>query len=164
MNFRNHRRRREEQADLEITPLIDVVFLLLIFFMLTSSFARQESGPTDRISVELPRATAASEADERVPIMVVVQSDGAIQVRGLAGDGVSNDSEDANAGGSESGAETVSETEALLSILREVRGKRPNAPILLTGDRRASHGRIVELLGTLREAGFREVQIATQPE
>ncbi len=161
MNFRNHRRRRDEQADLEITPLIDVVFLLLIFFMLTSSFARQESGPTDRISVELPRATAASEADERVPIMVVVQSDGAIELRGLDAE---SESDDSNTGGSESGAETVSETEELLAILREVRSERPEAPILLTGDRRASHGRIVELLGNLREAGFREVQIATRPE
>jgi biopolymer transport protein ExbD len=153
MNFRDHRRRRGDQADLEITPLIDVVFLLLIFFMLTSTFARKEAGPTDQISVDLPRASADSRSEANTPVVIVVGSDDEIEVRGVRAD----------AGGSEASIRQLASGEEVVSVLREVQSRRPEAPILLTGDRKASHGRIIELLGQLREAGFREVQIATQP-
>ena len=159
MNFRGGRRRRRDAADLEITPLIDVVFLLLIFFMLTSTFARKQTSPTDQISVELPRVTAESTGDASTPIVVVVQADGSIDIRGVQQDTGDGDQPEAN-----DQTRTVSESEDVVSILKNVRSRRADAPILLTGDREASHGRIVELLGNLREAGFDEVQIATRPD
>lgn len=64
----NLRPRRQQQMDINLTPLIDVVFLLLIFFMVSTTFEKET-----RIEVELPRAegvTDTSEPDERLEILI----------------------------------------------------------------------------------------------
>lgn len=64
----NLRPRRQQQMDINLTPLIDVVFLLLIFFMVSTTFEKET-----RIEVELPQAGAVTdtpEPDERLEILV----------------------------------------------------------------------------------------------
>ena len=65
-------RRRQHGLHVNITPLIDVVFLLVIFFLVASHFARSE--PTE--TVELPTATKPTEDDQPRRLIVTVQKDG----------------------------------------------------------------------------------------
>jgi len=69
--------RARVRAQLDVTPLVDVVFLLLIFFLLTSTYLKPEA-----IDVDLPNSsTAKTTADEM--LRVVLREDGAVEVAGV---------------------------------------------------------------------------------
>jgi len=70
-------RRRRASTILNLTPLIDIVFLLLVFFMLTSHFIEDQA-----IDVDLPKAKNGNEAIEREYVEVVVNSNGELLVDG----------------------------------------------------------------------------------
>ncbi len=70
-------RRRRASSVLNLTPLIDIVFLLLVFFMLTSHFIEDQA-----IDVDLPKAKNGNEAIEREYVEVVVNSNGELLVDG----------------------------------------------------------------------------------
>ena len=69
MNFRSGRRR--EEPDVNLTPLIDVVFLLLIFFMVSTTFNQ-----SSEISIQLPQAAGKVKQDKRVVIDVSIDAEG----------------------------------------------------------------------------------------
>ncbi len=75
-SIRYSRRRRTTARDLNITPLIDMVFILLIFFLVTTSFV-QESG----VAVDRPTA-ATAQSQDRVSLMIGVDADGVIYIKG----------------------------------------------------------------------------------
>ncbi|HKI60353.1 MAG TPA: biopolymer transporter ExbD, partial [Mariprofundaceae bacterium] len=64
--------RRSGQAP-NLTPLIDIVFLLLVFFMLTAHFVRDEGLP-----IELPEAASAISLENNKPVEISISSDGRI--------------------------------------------------------------------------------------
>ena len=133
MNFRQRNRSRAE-ADLDMTPLIDVVFLLLIFFLVTAAYATQDQTV---IPVELPQGTSgeAAAADERVS--VVLQRDARVRIL------------------YEGEEELVDATpEALREALRGVHARSPEAAVFLRGDRDVSYGEIMEVLDVARTIGF----------
>ncbi|MGB0847227.1 MAG: ExbD/TolR family protein [Thiolinea sp.] len=74
MNFRP---RRQEEVDVNLTPLIDVVFLLLIFFMVTTTFDRKAE-----IKIELPTATNTVQAAKQDKIELLIDSQGRYYVNG----------------------------------------------------------------------------------
>lgn len=137
MDFRGHRHRRHE-ATLDLTPLIDVVFLLLIFFLVTATFAQSQAQSS--VPVDLPEGATGQTvgADER--ITVHLQDDGTITVE-RAGDEPS----------------TVPDVEQLRRILGELHLEEPGTPVYLRGDREVPYGRVMEVLDTARAAGFRQV-------
>ncbi|MCB0322112.1 MAG: biopolymer transporter ExbD [Bdellovibrionales bacterium] len=67
------RRARKVSTELEMAPLIDVVFLLLIFFLLTSSFIQSEA-----IELSLPQSESAAQTEEDQPLIVSVTSEGVV--------------------------------------------------------------------------------------
>lgn len=69
-----------EESGVGITPLVDVVLLLLIFFIVTTSFSEP------RIALELPEAVTGAPEDERERLRVTLESDGALLVDGSASD------------------------------------------------------------------------------
>ncbi len=73
------RRPSTDDVSINLTPLIDVVFLLLIFFMVTTTFERQT-----RLDVDLPSVEAAPEAMPAERVDVVIDRDGAVAVAGRA--------------------------------------------------------------------------------
>ena len=76
MNFRS--RQSDVESEINLTPLIDVVFLLLIFFMVTTTFSKEA-----QIKLQLPEATSAekSDPDERV-ILIQITEFGEYAVKG----------------------------------------------------------------------------------
>ncbi len=136
MNFRSPNRRRDD-VQLDLTPLIDVVFLLLIFFLVTAAYA---SGEQTVIPVELPQGTSGDQAAEDEQVTVIVRTDDEVLVR--------------SADGSEVVARGLDEVRA---TLEEVRGANPDASVFLRGDRGASYGTVMEVLDVTRTIGFPRV-------
>lgn len=69
-------RNRERRAGVDLSPLIDIVFLLLIFFSVTTTFLEQSG-----MDLELPESSTA-EAAESAPVLVEIASDGTIRLQG----------------------------------------------------------------------------------
>lgn len=124
----------EEQAGISLTSLIDVVFLLLIFFMVTSSFVEFHR----KLDIQLPEAKAAElEQKDRKPIQIEMDR----------GDRITMDGEDV----------TLAQLEARLQRLQ---GQRTAA--VIQADRRLSHGSVTAVLGLCRDAGIRDIAIAVK--
>ncbi len=133
MNFRGSRRRRAEFG-IDLMPLIDVVFLLLIFFLITTSFARPKD--EQRIPVNLPSGVTGSDTQSDDPVTIVVAADGRVRFE--------NDEI--------AGAD-------LAERLKTLKKDRPDAAIMLRGDTEAAHGSVVETLDAIKASGFDKVNL-----
>ncbi len=131
MQFEGLRRSRHQ---LNLTPLIDIVFLLLVFFMLTAHFVDDES-----ISIELPTADSAVSRDQPTTLEVQMDAAGNIQLNG----------------------NTVAATE-LEEKLRQALLQQKEKWVTLRGDQAAGLGAAVNILDAARRAGADAVDIITQ--
>lgn len=147
MKFKRNNKRRIA-ANVEMTPLIDVVFQLLIFFMLSSTFVVQTSIP-----IEIPKADGAEKIEIKdVEIVLAAgiggpDNEGAIQVRG----GDLQDAVDIN---------DWSELTDLLSAIKE---RKPDALVLIYSDEHAPSGRLVRVLGIASNVGIEHYGVAAEP-
>ena len=132
------RRQKRHKDEINITPLIDVVFLLLIFFMVSTTFTRET-----RLSVELPEAQGES-PDTELPkrIDVVVDRDGSYAV---------NDRMLVNR-----------KIETIMAALEQVAASDMTMPITLIADAEAPHGAVVQVMDAAGRLGFRHLNFATQ--
>jgi biopolymer transport protein ExbD len=136
LSFRSAKQR--ERISLSVTPLIDVLFLLIIFFMLTGTFKR-----VAELELSLPESsTAELNARQENPLQLelIVTQDGRLLI----------------------GDEPVL-LEALDERLREILAESPESSIVLKAESSVEHGRIVALLDVIRTAGFSGVGIGTRP-
>jgi biopolymer transport protein ExbD len=129
----NRRRRREPSINL--APLVDIVFLLVIFFMVSSTFITPETG----LPIDLPQATSGEARPEGAPT-VVVQADGQAFWKG----------------------EPVDDA-ALLASLRAALARDPVGTVILRADRKTPHGRVVQVMDVIRRAGAKRVAVAAVP-
>jgi len=132
------RRRRSPDAAIDLTPLIDVVFLLLIFFMVTTTFVR-EGG----LTLELPEADTDVVAAPEEPVEIVVSVEGTYSVNG------------------ESLADQTVAT--LMRAIRTAAGDDATVPMVISADARAPHASVVRVMDAAGRLGFERVRIATQP-
>ena len=118
-----------------LTPMIDVVFLLLIFFMVTTTFLN----PEREIEVDLPTADSAG-AIEQPPeeIIITVRQDGSVFLRGEA-----------------------RQEEELVSLLRSAAQHDPDTPVTIRGDRMAHHEAIVGVMDACGTAGLYNLSVGT---
>ena len=131
------RRKATEELAINITPLIDVVFLLLIFFMVTTTFNRET-----RLLVNLPQADA--EAAEVLPdqIEIIVARDGNFSINGRV--------------------LLDNRIETLMRGLEVESGGDRSLPVLLVADAEATHQSVVTAMDALGQSGFTRLNIATQ--
>ncbi|MCB1877836.1 MAG: biopolymer transporter ExbD [Chromatiales bacterium] len=132
-------RRRKEEPQLNITPLIDVVFLLLIFFMVSTTFDKEKA-----IEIELPTASSSEEIKDIETLEITIDTDGRYFV---------ND------------AEVLGErVETLKLAIRKAVGDRDNLPVVINADGRAPHQSVIGALEAAGQLGFTAVSFATQPK
>lgn len=140
MSLRDSRRKRREEASLEMTPLIDVVFLLLIFFLITTTFSKSQEA---EIPINLPTAVSGETATEGEKVVLFITDDGTVDIKG---DG-------------------ELEGETLNDKLTNLHARQPNANVVLKGDQEASHGKVIEVLDQIKQTGFKKVNLViSQPD
>ncbi len=122
-------------ADINISPLIDVVFLLLIFFVVTTVFV-EETG----VDIDKPKAAAARDLDRR-GIMLALTGDGRIVFDGRD--------------------VTLDSVRGIVARQLRVQSGRP---VIILADRRSHSGRLVELIDECKLAGAEHVSIAAARE
>ena len=123
------------KVQLNLTPLIDVIFLQLIYFMLTSSFIMQPG-----IKINLPEA-ATTETVREQEIFVSVSEEGVIFYR-----------------------DVPVTPEILGRRLSEKALETENLILIIKGDKKSEHGTIVMVMDVARKAGIDRMAIATMPE
>ena len=134
MNLRQFRRK---SLDINLTPLIDVVFLLLIFFMVSTTFNRETE-----ISVELPDATATTLPTDEQSIEITISADGRYYIN----------------------QQLVINTQikTLRSALTKVLGDRKSPPLTIIADAKTPHQSVVTAMDVARQLGLVHISIATQ--
>jgi len=129
--------RSREEPEINLTSLIDVVLLLLVFFMISTSFVRES-----RIGVRLPEASAPAPAvAEEQPLIIAVTAQGTYLVNGRT--------------------LLDNRPETLRAALQKTRGDRELSRITITADADASHQSVVTAMDAAGQLGFVEINIAT---
>jgi biopolymer transport protein ExbD len=132
------KREREKLIfEINITPLTDVMLVLLIIFMVTTPFIIQGN-----IKINLPSAKAPSEISLNKNIIITITSDGKMF---LNGNGVRNDQE-------------------LLNSIKNEINKTGNTTVIIEGDKMAFHGEMVRAMSIAKEAGADKLAITTIPD
>jgi|TARA_B110000977_G_scaffold135409_1_gene172255 biopolymer transport protein ExbD len=135
-------RASRREATVELTPLIDVVFLLLIFFMVSTSFVQNEA-----LNVDLPQANGDAQSSQDLYINVIVQEDGRYEI-------------DGNLVADESLAGLVN---TLRSIVEKNAAQNNSLPVIISADALATHQSVVRIMDACAQAGLSQISLATQP-
>ncbi len=129
-----------EEVGVNLTPLIDIVFLLLIFFMVSTTFTRERE-----LTVELPEAVAeaASEAVEFIEVEISAEGEYAVNHQRL----VNRD------------------TETLAKALKDVSKGDVEIPLIITADANTPHQAVMTAMDVSGQLGFTRLRLtAQQPE
>ena len=125
--------RRSSQVP-NVTPLIDIVFLLLVFFMLTSHFVED-----DALNIQLPETESGEQLDEKKSIEIVINTEGQWLYK-----------------------EKVVDADALFLALQDDLSKLEDKRVRIRGDKSSDLGSAVTVLDVARRAGATGVDIVTE--
>jgi biopolymer transport protein ExbD len=127
-------RKKREAPRVDLTPMVDVVFLLLIFFMISTTFVE-----TPGISVKLPESSSQQRKQEVKEVKVYLSKDGRIFL----------------------GEQEIEQSE-LRRRLKAYGARTKTMTFLLLADKEALHGKVVTLMDMAKETGFDKLAIATE--
>ena len=142
MKLERIKRRSGGTLILEITPLIDVVFLLLIFFMLATSFDERSA-----FKIDLPKSTAAKTKSTLKEVQVLVDKDRNVYVRYIDNSGKSQN-------------EKLDLT-SFVSVVSEKLNNSESKDVIISADKDIDYGFIVEIMSLLKESGASAINIDT---
>ena len=132
-----HRQQRYNEVSVNLTPLIDVVFLLLIFFMVSTTFTKET-----HLTLELPEANAEQRAEHADSIEIVISAQGQYQVNGRV---LINNRLD-----------------SLKKAIHEVAGSNLKLPMIITADAKAEHQLVIRAMDVAGQLGFANLSLTTQ--
>ncbi len=121
-------------AEINITPLVDVMLVLLIVFMVTAPMM------TQGVNVDLPKVTGKSLRQKETPVTITVTKEGAISINKTGVDG-----------------------EMLIAELEKKFAENAKQPIFLRADRDVPYGHVVRVMADIKSVGFEQVGMITQP-
>jgi len=137
MNFQRGRRR--EELEINLIPMIDVLLVILIFMMVTTTFSQ-----IAELQINLPTASGEQTAEKPNPVNVVVDAGGRYLVNGsmLADGGV----------------------EALVLGLKRAAGDKVDPVIIINADAKATHQAVINVMEAARQSGYSHITFATQSQ
>ena len=129
-------RSKKDGSLLDITPVVDTVFILLIFFVLSLNFIS-----TPGIRVDLPKATAKEISPEKKDLRVVITSKNQLYLN-----------------------EKPADLKDLRHEFNKAGQSNRETQVLIQADQRVTHGKVVEVMDLARTAGLHRLAIVTQPK
>jgi len=133
MKFQN---RREEEVTIGLTPLIDVVFILLIFFMVTTTFDK-----SSELSIDLPSASGETSKAQEDTLNITIDAQGQFfinQVKVIS-----------------------SAPDTVFRAIRKVLDGRKDVPVVIQADAKTPHHAVVTAMDTVGKLGLTRLSIAT---
>ena len=121
-------------SEINVTPLVDVMLVLLIIFMITAPMM------TQGVDVDLPETTAKSLRQEENPIVITIDKDGATSIKG-----------------------TPVNRALIRQQLQKYSPEQKKEPIFLKADKNVPYGNVVEIMADIKSAGFLKLGMITQP-
>lgn len=131
------KRQRVDDSGVNLTPLIDVVFLLLIFFMVSTTFTKES-----RLKLELPSAQGEAAVQENIILEIVVDAAGHYRVneRSLA----------------------VHTVDALMIAMREATADNGDVPVVISADAKSPHQSVITAMDAAGRLGFAKLSLSIQ--
>ena len=120
-------------SEINVTPFVDVMLVLLIVFMVTAPLL------TVGVPVDLPKTKAKSIAESEEPLVITVNAEGIVFIQ-----------------------DTEVEIENLVPRLKAITVNKADTRIYLRGDKSVNYGRVMEVMGTINVAGFTRVAMITE--
>lgn len=127
------RTRTRPMSEINVTPMVDVMLVLLIVFMVTAPLL------TVGVQVDLPETRASLISDPDEPLAVSIDAEGVIFLQ-----------------------DTAIELTVLAARLIAITGANPDIRIFVRGDRNIGYGRVMQVMSTINRAGFKKVALITQ--
>jgi len=131
------RRSRKPDSGIDLTPLIDVVFLLLIFFMVTTTFTQET-----RLLISLPEAGGETVDAEPESLELTIDKEGNYALNGQSL--INRD------------------IKTIMAALKDASAGNRDLPVVITADAESSHQAVVSAMDAAGKLGFNQLQIATQ--
>jgi biopolymer transport protein ExbD len=128
-----NRNREEEDASIDMTPMLDIVFIMLIFFIVTTSFVK-EAG----IQVNKPEANQANK-EPSANIFIAIRDTGEVWMDKRQVD-----------------------VERVAANLERMLAEQPTDIVVIQADKESEHGRVVEVMDQVKEAGIDKISIAAE--
>ncbi len=120
-------------AEINITPMVDVMLVLLIIFMVAAPLM------VAGVPIDLPKTSAARVGQSKKPMVVTLTKDGQLQIR--------NDFVD---------------RASLITRLQQIRAEEGDSVVYVRGDKNAPYGDVMEILGLVGQSGFARVSLLSQ--
>ena len=134
MAFNLKRSEREPMSEINVTPFVDVMLVLLIIFMVTAPLL------TVGVQVDLPETSADTLPEESEPLTLTINSKGEVFIQ-----------------------ETKIEYDNLIKKILAVSNNRTDTRIYVRGDKTINYGRVLEVMGKLSGSGFTKVALISEP-
>ena len=131
------RRQRSEEVGVNLTPLIDVVFLLLIFFMVSTTFTRET-----QLSIDLPEATGVLREAQEKQIEILIDEAGSYRVNGKG--------------------LVDNRMRTLQAAIYKIAAGDTTLPMIITADAQSSHQSVVRAMDAAGQMGFVHLSITTR--
>jgi biopolymer transport protein TolR len=125
--------RYRPMSEINVTPLVDVMLVLLVVFMVAAPLL------TVGVPVDLPQTQAPPITEPKEPLVITINGEGQIFIQ-----------------------ETEVPAEALVPRLQAITGSNPEALLYVRGDRAINYGRVVEVMSLISTAGFRKVSLIAE--
>ncbi len=130
---------QEDDVEINLTALIDVVFTLIIFFVVTTSFNNRSA-----LKITLPSSSASQTEAQKKPLMILVDRNGSYYVGDVA--------------------LVRSDLASLKEAIRQQAGMDTERALLIQADAKATHQSVITVMDAAGQLGFRKLSIATTPE
>ena len=125
--------RYRPMSEINVTPLVDVMLVLLVVFMVTAPLL------TVGVPVELPQTQAPPINEPKEPTVITVNRDGDLYIQ-----------------------ETKVPSEMLVDRLQAITGNNPDAVLYVRGDKEINYGRVLEVMSLVSAAGFKKVSLVAE--
>jgi len=124
----------EPMGEINVTPLVDVMLVLLIIFMITAPLL------TQGVNVDLPETNASALQQNIEPLVITIRANGKIYMQKHA-----------------------IELKQLAPRIKAMRKQKPNLPVFIRGDAKTPYGRIASVMSRLESAGIKKIGLVTEP-